>query len=122
MTRILITGSRHWDDPTPIADALTQAWEDLGRPGQVTLVHGDCPTGGADRLAATQATQRGWAVEAHPADWDTHGRAAGPLRNQKMVDLGADITLAFPGPNSRGTWDCIRRAQAEGIPVRTVTP
>lgn len=121
MARILITGSRHWTDPAPIEGALTQAWTDLGAPENVTLVHGACPHGGADLIAADLATERGWTVEAHPADWGTHGKAAGPLRNQTMVDLGADITLAFPEQSSRGTWDCVKRAREARIPV-TVIP
>ena len=56
-------------------------------------------------------------METHPADWSTHGRAAGPIRNQQMVDRGADICLAFPTSSSIGTWDCVRRAKAAGIPV-----
>jgi len=118
--RILVTGSRHWNDRTTIADALAQAWEDLGNPEGVTLVHGACPHGGADQIAAQEASKRGWTIEAHPADWAAHGKAAGPLRNQQMVDAGADITLAFPQEGSRGTWDCIRRARKAEIPVWVV--
>lgn len=37
-----------------------------------------------------------------------------------MVDAGARYVLAFPlpGGRSRGTEDCIRRAEAAGIPVQ----
>jgi hypothetical protein len=37
-----------------------------------------------------------------------------------MVDLGADLVLAFPLGKSEGTRDCIRRATAAGIHVREV--
>ena len=82
---------------------------------EVTVVHGDAP--GADTLAKQVAEEYGMQVEAHPADWRKHGKAAGPLRNQRMVALGADICLAFPEPGSRGTLDCMRRAEAAGIGV-----
>lgn len=111
MPRILITGSRHWDNHGAIRRALA----DL--PGDATIVHGGCPTG-ADAYADKIARMFGLAVEVHPADWGTHGRAAGPIRNQHMVDLGADLCLAFPDTYSRGTWDCVRRARAAGIPTR----
>lgn len=117
MTRILITGSRYWQDRTSIAEALTQAWNDHGRPDEVTVVHGECPYGGADIIAAEIATERGWSVDPHPADWGGLGSEAGPERNQEMVDLGADIALAFPEEGSRGTWDCVRKARDAGIPV-----
>ncbi len=115
MKRILVTGSRHWSDPGVIADAIDMALALLGRPEQWTLVHGACPTG-ADEMADTVAAFIGNDnVERHPARWDAEGKAAGPLRNQRMVDLGADICLAFHLPGSRGTDDCIRRAQRAGI-------
>lgn len=55
--------------------------------------------------------------ERHYAHWDHYGKVAGLLRNQEMVDLGAEVCLAFSRGNSRGTADCIRRAQKAGIPV-----
>lgn len=43
--------------------------------------------------------------------WKEHGKAAGGKRNQQMVDFNPDICVAFPGPDSIGTWDAVRRAQ-----------
>ena len=77
-------------------------------------------------------------MERHPADWPTCGRLcpddggkhrrtrdgatycplAGHARNQDMADLGADVCLAFPTKNSRGTLDMIKRAEAAGIAVQ----
>ncbi len=45
------------------------------------------------------------------------GLAGGPLRNQEMVDFGADLCLAFPIRGSVGTYDCVRKAQANDIPT-----
>lgn len=121
--RILVTGSRDWTDREAIAHALLDV-RDQPRPGvpsRMVLVHGACPTG-ADAIADEWATAWGWEVERHPAEWETHGRAAGPIRNQKMVDLGADVCLAFPLPGSRGTRHCMGAAERAGIPVREVTP
>jgi hypothetical protein len=86
---------------------------------EVTVVHGGAK--GADTIAAEFAKAFGMKVEAHLADWQAYHRAAGPLRNQKMVDLGADICLAFLMPDSKGTADCIRKAKKAGIPI-TITP
>lgn len=47
----------------------------------------------------------------------TNGKAAGPIRNQRMLDEGKpDLVVAFPG--GRGTADMVRRAKAAGVPVR----
>jgi hypothetical protein len=47
-------------------------------------------------------------VIAMPADWANHGKAAGPIRNRKMLDLKPDLVLAFHADltNSKGTKDC----------------
>lgn len=51
-----------------------------------------------------------------PANWKSHGKGAGPIRNQKMIDEGKpDLVLAFPG--GRGTADMVRRAKAAGVRV-----
>jgi hypothetical protein len=90
--RILLTGSRDWDDEAPIRAALVQLA--AATPGPHVLVHGACPTGGdavADRIAA----DLGLAVERHPADWARYGKAAGYRRNADMVAAGADVCQAF---------------------------
>lgn len=120
--RVLITGSRNWTDEDLIWDVL---FEYLPARGSlmhtVVLVHGDCPTG-ADAIASLVWTANGGLEEPHPANWAKHGKAAGPLRNQEMVNLGADVCLAFPLGESRGTRDCMRRAEAAGIPVQEWKP
>lgn len=112
--RILITGSRDWQDANAIHWAIMSVI--CKTPGPHIVVHGDCR--GADTLAAKVAADMGCAVEAHPADWRQHGNAAGPIRNHHMVSLGADICLAFPTYNSTGTWDCVRKAVDAGIHTR----
>lgn len=112
--RILVTGSRAWTDYDVIRDAIEKAAADLG--GDAVVVHGNAQ--GADRLADRAARALGLRTEPRSARWRTEGRAAGPLRNQRMVDLGADVCLAFPLGESRGTRDAITRAEAAGIPVR----
>jgi hypothetical protein len=103
--RVIVTGSRNWDDKpgawgnqTGIVeralDSLMEAAEFYNRPNEITLVHGDCPDS-PDRLADKAARDLGWTVETHPADWDFYGKQAGFIRNQEMVDLGADLCMAF---------------------------
>lgn len=111
--RVLVTGSRDWTDARAVASVLG-ALDTMGGPH--VLIHGACR--GLDLMAAQVARRLGWTVESHPADWATHGKAAGPLRNQEMVNTGADICLAFPLPESRGTRDCMERARLAGIPVK----
>ena len=127
--RILVTGSRSWTDKRAVADGLTAVIGECGAhlihgdpPAldwhRVTVVHGDAA--GADRIADRIARAWGMTVEAHPADWSRHGRSAGHQRNAEMVRLGADVCLAFPLGESRGTRGCMQLAEKAGIPVRNL--
>lgn len=130
--RILVTGSRDWSSHATVKWALDDAA--FGREGEpITVVHGGCPQG-ADEAADVIAWRSGYLIEIHPADWRAHGKVAGHLRNQEMVDAGADVCLAFIKPckksgcrkpqphDSHGTADCVKRARAAGIHVREYRP
>lgn len=129
MRRILITGSRDWTDRAAIHRAIANE----AMMGSIVVVHGHCPSG-ADAIADEWVGVTGVYVERYPADWERscdsscyhrprfkNGKPycpmAGHLRNQQMVDRGADVCYAFPLPDSRGTKDCIRRAKKAGIKV-----
>lgn len=126
--RILVTGSRHYG----IDDAVSR-YEDLkrellktvytgtkmGLPLKVTIIHGGAR--GADTLAGEAAKWFGWDCEVYPADWKTHGKAAGPIRNKQMLDEGKpDLVLAFLAPNSRGTANMIKQAKDRNVPVEII--
>lgn len=113
MKRLLITGSRHGWDEDKLKQALYDGLRFLGTEATI-LVHGDAP--GVDTQAARIWRDWGLQDEPHPADWSI-GKKAGPLRNQEMVDLGADLCLAFPTAVSRGTRHCASAAERAGIPV-----
>lgn len=120
--RVLVTGSRDWEDRLLVRRALAAA-SSYGRK-HVVVVHGACPTG-ADRHAADWAEEYSElldiSAEAHPADWKRYGRLAGPRRNREMVALGADVCLAFIRNDSRGASHTAALAEAAGIPVRRYT-
>lgn len=71
---------------------------------------------GADALAMTWAAVNWSGYEEYKADWKKHGKAAGPIRNQQMLDEGKpELVIAFPG--GRGTADMVGRAKKAGIEV-----
>lgn len=79
------------------------------------IVHGGAR--GADEIAGRVAESFGLRTEVYPAKWNLYGKGAGPMRNQQMVDKGADLVLAFLMPGSKGTADCINRAKEAGLKV-----
>ncbi|MGK5530885.1 SLOG family protein [Streptomyces sp. URMC 129] len=112
--RVLVTGSRDWPAPEVVYMALWELSAGASRP--LTVVHGACPTG-ADSAASHWARYHSTMAieEKHPADWEKHGKKAGPIRNQEMVNLGADVCFAFIKDNSQGASHCAQLALAAGI-------
>jgi hypothetical protein len=119
--KILVTGDREWDDIPRVVEELKGY-----RPGTI-LVHGACR--GADIICAAVAETLGFEVRAYPADWETHGRAAGPIRNRQMLteehkpEEPIDICLAFHNniAASRGTKDMMGCTQKAGIETILIT-
>lgn len=116
--KVLVTGSRRatWDEHADIVAhviGLNTYAEFL-----TDIVHGAAP--GLDNLVAEMFSGTDVRLHPHPARWEKEGNAAGPLRNQRMLDEHPDIALvlAFPTPDSRGTWDMVERAVKARIPVR----
>lgn len=109
--RVIVTGSRR---VTGCAQLNERLWK---LPVNVVLLHGD--QRGIDREAAAIGRGRGWKVIPFPYRREL-GKAGGPARNQEMVNSGADLCLAFPDEKSIGTWDCVQRAKAAGIPVEVI--
>jgi YspA, cpYpsA-related SLOG family len=142
--RVIVTGSRSWDDRGQVFGVLTQLAQELHDCGirRLVIVHGKCRQG-ADRHAAAWTHSRLYPLdmtvveEPHPAKWIVNGKRcpyAGFERNEKMAGLGANWCIAFVkpcakktcpktrGPSipphySHGTSQMIRSAKYYDIPV-----
>jgi hypothetical protein len=110
--KVLVCGGRNFRSPAQVFRALDR----LHQEKSITeLMQGGAT--GADQFAmewaATKPEIKRYVCY---ADWETHGRAAGPIRNEKMLIWKPDLVLAFPGGD--GTADMVRRAEAAGVPVQ----
>lgn len=73
---------------------------------------------GADECARAWCRAAGVRCETMRANWREDGPPAGPARNLRMLAAHPDaLVLAFPLPQSRGTWHCVRAARARGMRV-----
>lgn len=112
--RILITGDRNWTNKTIIQRVL---YSEVSLTTEY-VIHGGAP--GADTLGGEVATGFGLVVRVFQAQWKRYGRAAGPIRNQQMLDEGKPtLVLAFHNnlAKSKGTRDMVSRALKAKIPV-----
>ena len=109
--RAIICGSRYWNDWRSIFKAL----DEIHARTQISCaITGGAP--GVDFHAWQWALDRKVDRVVYPADWKQHGRAAGPIRNQQMLDEGCpDVVIAFPG--GTGTANMIGLASRRGVNV-----
>ena len=111
--RVLVCGGRDYHDRQQVFDVL----DDLREPA-THIIHGGAR--GADTFGRDWAKERKVPYTTFRADWGKLGRAAGPIRNQKMLSEGKpDLVVAFPG--GKGTADMVSRAKKAGIPVIEIT-
>lgn len=110
---VLVCGDRNWNNRPAIVRELEKL-----NPREDSILHGGAS--GADALADEVGRSLGFSVKVLYAQWHTYGRAAGPIRNQAMLDLNPSLVLAFhPNlPVSKGTGDMVRRARGKGVEVR----
>jgi hypothetical protein len=108
---VLVCGGRDFTDYTMLSNTLRHAHEIV--PIR-EIIHGAAK--GADTLADQWARWRNIPVRSYPADWDEHGRSAGPIRNARMLADGRpDLVVAFPG--SVGTNNMVEQARKAGVRV-----
>lgn len=113
--RVIVTGDRNWYCATVADRIVRRLANNYG--DELVIVHGAAL--GVDQAFNHWAARHGVETEPHAANWLEEGPGAGPRRNQKMVDLGAEFCVAVHQnlAGSKGTKDCVRRCLAAGIPV-----
>lgn len=106
--KIVVTGGREYTR----LDTVRAVFGNLAEKPKL-VIHGGAR--GADSLCEHVAHELGIPTLCFKPDWDLHGKKAGVLRNQEMVDYKPDLLLAFPG--GVGTADMKRRCAKANIPM-----
>jgi hypothetical protein len=119
--RVLVCGNRDYrDEDWDVIFSLLSGLE--CEYGEVYVIQGGAK--GADAEAGD------WVLCGHRdqavfyADWDQCGRAAGPIRNKRMLEDGRpDVVLAFttkPLAETKGTRNMVNQAVEAGLPVYVI--
>lgn len=74
---------------------------------------------GADSLGELYAANHNLPIKEFPANWDKHGKAAGPIRNKEMAEYAGHL-IAFWDGKSRGTANMIKQAEEHGLKTRII--
>lgn len=116
--KVVITGSRKLKDRWLFDVVIEGLYTRLTSENEaLELAHGGCPSG-ADSFA--ESWKSVVAVTRFDAEWGRYGKAAGPIRNKKMLaEFQPNLVLAFfqSGAKNTGTTHCAREARAMGLRV-----
>lgn len=119
--RVLVTGGRYYADTARIWRVLDQIDAERGPIRVVIEGASDDVTGpyiGADYWSHQWALAHNRGTVRCHAEWKTQGKAAGPIRNQRMLDEHhPDAVVEFPG--HVGTANMVALARKAGVEVIT---
>lgn len=107
--RVIIAGGRDIHDYNLIIEAIEECQFPIA-----TVVSGGAK--GVDALGEKYAIETNKTLHIYEADWEKHGRAAGPIRNRKMAE-NADALIAIWDGKSKGTKNMIETATKLGLLV-----
>ena len=107
--KTIIAGSRTITNPITVEDAIRLSKIDI-----TEVVSGGCY--GVDAIGEDWARYNNIPIKLFRADWNTHGKAAGPIRNLAMAEYAEALIAVWDGV-SRGTKNMIREARKQGLKV-----
>lgn len=115
---VLVFGGRDYGNQSRVESLLRDRFADCTLDGPHVVIHGGCSTG-ADKFASIWCRfQTDIQEVCCNAAWTSLlGRAAGPQRNTRMLDIAVDLSsfgerlnvIAFPGGS--GTADMLRKVK-----------
>ncbi len=115
--RVIIAGSRSIIPTEPEIRQYVRMFE---AQFQVELTRLACGMAkGVDLAGYKWASRNGVPIDPYPADWQTHGKAAGHIRNKKMAQNADGLILVWDG-ESRGSRSMLQFAKAEHLNIMEV--
>ena len=112
--KIIVAGSRSFDCYWLLESKLDFY---IGSHQPAQIISGTAR--GADQLGEKYAENRGLSIERFPADWDTHGKRAGYIRNEQMARYATHAVIFWDG-RSKGTASMIKLCTTYSLKYRVV--
>lgn len=106
--KVIVSGGRNFSDRRRLIEVL-----DSLRPIDLIIQGG---ASGADLMAREYAEARNIEVQTFHANWNEHGKSAGPRRNRSMCEKNKDATAVF-FEGGAGTKNCLMNALDLGLRV-----
>lgn len=97
--RIIVAGTRKWADKKLFHEVMVDYLDRFDEP--VLFISGAAHSG-ADRYIIDWCKKYQYPCMEMPADWDTHGKSAGYMRNAEMAEIGTHL-VCFWDTKSKGT-------------------
>ncbi|MBR6743206.1 MAG: DUF2493 domain-containing protein [Clostridia bacterium] len=113
--RIVIAGCRDYNNYNEAKTYIDFCLSNIRKENDIVILSG-CASG-ADALGEHYAKENGFEIERYPADWDTHGKSAGPKRNKQMAEV-SDYVICFWDEKSKGTKSLIDYTKSFNKPIR----
>lgn len=113
--RIVVAGCRYYNDYCEAEKYIDFCINNIKSKYTLIFVSGGCC--GADSLGERYASENGYAIEIYNAEWSKYGKKAGPVRNQKMAEIG-DYFICFWDGKSKGTKNLIDNVRLIEKPLR----
>lgn len=107
--KVIIAGSRDITDYDLVSYAIFISYYAI-----TEVVSGKEPNG-VDALGERYAKDIGVDVKPFPADWNKHGKAAGPIRNGEMADYADAAVIVWDG-KSPGSRNMIKQMASRNKP------
>lgn len=118
MKKIIIAGSRNFNDFSLLDYEVKKfILENFNKEDEIEIVSGTAA--GADKLGERFAEKYNFPVKKFPANWDLHGKKAGPIRNEEMAKYATHCIVFWDG-ESRGTKNMIENAEKYNLIYKVI--
>nr|DAS94925.1 MAG TPA: Protein of unknown function (DUF2493) [Caudoviricetes sp.] len=114
--KLLIAGSQSFTDYERFKVYVNKFIQGLDKK-EITIIEGGAK--GTDRMAREFAIENNIPYITMEADWDTHGKAAGMIRNRQMGEKATHAILFWDG-ESPGTRNMISICEELNVTLRIV--